>query len=83
MLKFKLLMALVKGDDELILRYWDSDEGCQEASCAVAIRAFMRSRRILNAREGIRLFFSMYPERVTALTGLRCLGVSSPPRAAA
>lgn len=76
MLKFKLLMELVKGDDELILRYWDSEEGCLEASCAVAIRAFMRSRRILNAREGIRLFFSMHPERVMALTGLRGLGAS-------
>lgn len=83
MLKLKLLIELVKGDDELILRYWDSDEGCLEASCAVAVRAFMRDRRIVNVREGIRLFFSLHPERVTALTGLRGLGSCAGDRLAA
>jgi hypothetical protein len=77
MLKLKLLIELVKGDDESILRYWDSDDGCLEASCAVAIRAFMRTRRVVNVREGIRLFFSMHPDRVIALTGLRGLGGGS------
>lgn len=83
MLNTKLLTELVRGDDELILRYWDSDEGCLEASCAVAIRAFMRARRILDARQGIRLFFALHPERVRALTGLRNLGASSNQRVAA
>ena len=76
MLKLKLLSELVAGDDELILRYWDSDDGCLEASCAVAIRAFMRTRRIVNVREAIRLFFSLHPDRVVVLTGLRQLSLS-------
>ena len=78
MLKLKLLTELVTGPDELILRYWDSDEGCLEASCAVAIRAFMRTRRIVNVREAIRMFISMHPDRVVALTGLRQLSLSTP-----
>ena len=76
MLKIKLLTELVTGPDDLILRYWDSDDGCMEASCAVAIRAFMKARRILQVREGIRLFFSLHPDRVAALTGLHHFSVS-------
>jgi hypothetical protein len=76
MLNHKLLTELVRGPDELILRHWDSDDGCMEASCAVAIRAFMKSRRVLNVREGIRLFFSMHADRVSALTGLHHFGPS-------
>jgi hypothetical protein len=76
MLNHKLLVELVKGPDELILRHWDSDRGCAEASCAVAIRSFMKQRRILNAREAIRLFFSMHADRVAALTGLHHFGGS-------
>jgi hypothetical protein len=78
MLKMKLLTELVTGSDELILRYWDSEDGCMEASCAVAVRAFMKARRILQAREGIRLFFALHPDRVTALTGLRHFSLSGP-----
>ncbi|MBI5501118.1 MAG: hypothetical protein HY907_12805 [Deltaproteobacteria bacterium] len=78
MIKMKLLTELVTGPDELILRYWDSDDGCLEASCAVAIRGFMRSRRLVNVREAIRLFFSLHPDRVVALTGLRQLSLSGP-----
>jgi hypothetical protein len=76
MLKLKLLIELVSGPDEIILRYWDSDDGCLEASCAVAIRAFMRNRRVVNTREGIRLFFAMYPDRVAALTAMRGFAIS-------
>jgi hypothetical protein len=76
MLKLKLLIELVKGSDELILRYWDSDDGCLEASCAVAIRAFMRNCRVVNTREGIRLFFAMHPDRVVALAALRGFAIS-------
>jgi hypothetical protein len=70
MLNLKLLMKLVAGPDEDILRYWDSDHGSLEASCAVAIRAFMRQRRVVNPREGVRLFFALHPDRIAALTGL-------------
>ncbi len=76
MLKLKLLIELVSGPDEIILRYWDSDDGCLEASCAVAIRAFMKNRRVVNTREGIRLFFAMHPDRVAALTAMRCFSIS-------
>lgn len=66
----KLLLELVAGPDSLILRYWDSDKGSLEASLAVAIRSFMRSRRILDAREAVRLFFALNPDRLAVLASL-------------
>jgi hypothetical protein len=72
MLNLKLLSRLVAGPDQDILRYWDSERGSLEASAAVAVRAFMRGRRIVNVREGIRLFFALHPERLAMLAC--CLG---------
>ena len=65
----KLLLSLVIGPDSEIARYWDSDRGSLEASLAVVVRAFMRAHRILDAREGVRLFFALQPERLAQLAG--------------
>ena len=66
----KLLLDLILGPDSEIVRYWDSDKGSFEASLAAVIRAFMRAHRILDAREGVRLFFALNPERLATLAGM-------------
>jgi hypothetical protein len=75
----KLLLELVVGPDSQIARYWDSEKGSLEASLAVVVRAFMTGNRILDAREGVRLFFALHPERLVRLAGALSPAISSAP----